>query len=80
VLWAYFRGQTIEGWSSTLAAVLILGGMQLVVLWIVGEYLGRVFEELKQRPIYIARQTPAEPRPAADNARAAAGQVDNSRA
>ncbi len=72
VLWSYFRGRTIEGWSSTLATLLILGGMQLLVLWILGEYLGRAFEELKQRPIYIARQTPAVPRPADSGARAAA--------
>lgn len=71
ILWSYFRGQTIEGWSSILATVLILGGVQLLVLWIVGEYLGRVFEELKQRPIYIARQTPAAARPAESGVRAA---------
>lgn len=80
VVWAYFRGRTIEGWSSTLAAVLILGGMQLLVLWIVGEYLGRVFEELKQRPIYIARQTAAERRPAAGDAHATKRQAENSQA
>ncbi len=56
VLWArLFTDRTVEGWSSTLATVLILGGMQLVVLWIMGEYLGRMFEEVKQRPIYIVR-------------------------
>ena len=55
VLWAYFAGRTITGWSSTLAAVLILGGVNLVVLWILGEYVGRLYEEVKQRPIYIVR-------------------------
>ncbi|MBW7905147.1 MAG: glycosyltransferase family 2 protein [Phycisphaerae bacterium] len=57
VLWArLFTNRTVEGWSSTLAAVLVLGGMQLLVLWIIGEYLGRLFEEAKQRPLYIIRR------------------------
>jgi len=56
VLWAYwFTDRTEPGWSSLLAAVLILGGMQLLVLWILGEYVGRLYEEAKQRPLYIIR-------------------------
>jgi dolichol-phosphate mannosyltransferase len=62
VLWArLFTDRTVPGWSSILAAVLILGGVNLVVLWILGEYVGRMYEEVKQRPIYIVRQ----PRPPA---------------
>ncbi len=53
-----------RGWSSILATVLILGGLNLLVLWILGEYVGRVYEEVKQRPIYIVRPTPREPRAA----------------
>ena len=56
VLWArLFTDRTVPGWSSLLAAVLILGGVNLVVLWILGEYVGRLYEEVKQRPIYIVR-------------------------
>jgi dolichol-phosphate mannosyltransferase len=56
VLWArLFTNYTQPGWSSILAAVLILGGVDLVVLWILGEYVGRMYEEVKQRPIYIVR-------------------------
>jgi len=56
VLWAYFfTNLTIPGWSSILAAVLVLGGVNLIVLWILGEYVGRLYEEVKQRPIYIVR-------------------------
>jgi len=55
VLFAYLAGKTQPGWSSTLATVLILGGVNLVVLWILGEYVGRLYEEVKQRPIYIVR-------------------------
>lgn len=56
VLWArLFTDYTQPGWSSILAAVLVLGGVNLVVLWILGEYVGRLYEEVKQRPIYIVR-------------------------
>jgi dolichol-phosphate mannosyltransferase len=59
VLWArLFTDRTVPGWSSLLAAVLILGGVNLVVLWILGEYVGRMYEEVKQRPIYIVRSPP----------------------
>jgi dolichol-phosphate mannosyltransferase len=41
------------GWTSLAAIVLFLGGTQLLILGILGEYLGRVYEEVKQRPLYI---------------------------
>ena len=66
ILWArLFTNHVPPGWSSILAAVLILGGVNLVVLWILGEYVGRLFEEVKQRPIYIVRPPPAPAGPSA---------------
>ncbi len=61
VIWArLFTDRTVPGWTSILAAVLVLGGMQLIVLWILGEYVGRLYEEAKQRPIYIVRPQPQD--------------------
>lgn len=48
-----FTNQAIAGWTSVLVAVLFIGGIQLIFLGVIGEYLGRVFEETKQRPLYI---------------------------
>ena len=48
-----FFGNPVPGYPSLLVVVLFLGGAQLVTLGIMGEYLGRVFNETKQRPIYL---------------------------
>jgi glycosyltransferase involved in cell wall biosynthesis len=58
-LWArLFTERTEPGWTSILATVLVIGGVQLIGLWILGEYIGRLYEEAKQRPLYIARRDP----------------------
>lgn len=49
-------GDTVQGFPTLLIIVLFLGGIQLVTIGIIGEYLGRVFNETKQRPVYIARE------------------------
>jgi glycosyltransferase involved in cell wall biosynthesis len=45
------------GWLSTMMMVVFFGGVQLVVLGFVGEYLGRVYEEVQHRPVYIVRRS-----------------------
>jgi glycosyltransferase involved in cell wall biosynthesis len=50
---AWVRGVTIPGWTSVMIVLLALGGLQLSVLGIMGEYLGRLYIESKQRPLYI---------------------------
>jgi len=51
-----FTTRAIEGWASVLAAVLFIGGVQLICLGVLGEYLGRIYEETKQRPLYIVNK------------------------
>lgn len=53
-------GDAVQGWPSMMTVILLLGGMQLMALGMVGEYLGRLYMETKQRPLYlIAKQYPA---------------------
>lgn len=51
--------QVIQGWSSLIIVVLILSGAQLVLTGLIGEYIARIFEEAKQRPLYFFKQRPA---------------------
>ena len=48
------------GQASTLIAVLFLGGVQLICTGILGEYIGRLYDEAKGRPLYIVREEPPE--------------------
>jgi len=48
-------GEFVPGVASILLAVLLLGGIQLITLGIVGEYIGRIYEEVKGRPLYVVR-------------------------
>lgn len=50
-------GVDVPGYASLLVSILFLGGIQLLGIGIIGQYLGRVYAEIKQRPIYIVRRT-----------------------
>lgn len=57
ILWAYFQNRTtIMGWSSTMAVMLILGGAILLVLGLIGEYVGRIFMCTNAAPQFVVRQ------------------------
>jgi glycosyltransferase involved in cell wall biosynthesis len=58
-------GEFVPGVTTLLLVVLLLGGIQLITVGIIGEYLGRVYEEVKGRPLYVVderRNAPADPR------------------
>lgn len=56
VLISYVTGHTVGGWTSIAALVLILGSLQLLMLGIFGEYLGRMYMESKHRPLFIVQE------------------------
>jgi glycosyltransferase involved in cell wall biosynthesis len=56
VLDTLFMGNPVPGYPSLMAVVLFLGGVQLMTLGVIGEYLGRVFNETKQRPLYFVER------------------------
>lgn len=49
-------GPLIWGYTSTIVSVLFMGGIQLVCLGILGEYIGRIYDEVKRRPLYLVRE------------------------
>lgn len=51
-----FTNRAIEGWASVLVSVLFLSGIQLIVLGVIGEYVGRTFLQCKQRPNYVIKE------------------------
>lgn len=57
IIWTLVSGAAIPGYATLITVILFFGGMQLLTLGIMGAYLERVFSEVKNRPLYIVRQT-----------------------
>lgn len=57
ILFVYLMGEAVSGWTTLGIAIFFLCGVQLIGLGIIGEYVGRVFEEVKHRPLYWVKET-----------------------
>ena len=66
----FFFGQSVPGYPSVVVGLMVLGGVQLIMIGIMGEYIGKILSELKARPVYfVAEQklkTAEEPAAAGD--------------
>ena len=52
---AYFEGKTVRGWTSIIIAVIFFGGIQLLAIGLIGEYIAGLFSESKKRPLYLIK-------------------------
>jgi len=48
-----FTGETVSGWTSLIVSVWFIGGVQLLAIGLIGEYIGKIYREVKRRPLYI---------------------------
>ncbi|MDQ4025591.1 MAG: glycosyltransferase family 2 protein, partial [Actinomycetota bacterium] len=56
VMRLFFPEETVSGWTMTIIAVLFMGGVQILTLGILGTYIGRIYSEVQQRPLYIVAE------------------------
>ena len=56
----FMNAKVISGWASLLTSVLFIGGIQLIILGIIGEYIGKIYIQLKNRPFYIIKESNIE--------------------
>jgi len=56
IAYAFLSGRSIQGWTSLMLVVVVLGAVQMFVLALMGEYIGRLYNEAKSRPLYIVQE------------------------
>jgi dolichol-phosphate mannosyltransferase len=62
IAYAWAAGHSIQGWTSLMLVVVVLGAVQMFVLALMGEYIGRLYNEAKRRPLYIVQEIAGEAR------------------
>ena len=76
-VWAFFYGHVVPGWTSLMGIIAILSSAQLLVLGVIGEYLGRLYEQSKGRPLYLIDQvTQSQGTQSTSNCLVAAGRFE----
>ena len=65
IAFRFARGEVVEGWTSLMLVVLFLGAVQLITLGVLGEYIGRIYDQTRGRPRYLTLQEPADELPRA---------------
>ena len=65
IAYAWASGRSIQGWTSLMLIVVVLGAIQMFVLALLGEYIGRLYNEAKRRPLYIVQEIAGDRRPEA---------------
>ncbi len=63
IVWSlvrHFTDATVSGWSSLMCVILFLGGVQLLCVGVLGEYIGKIYAEVKRRPRYLVQETTFE--------------------
>jgi len=61
IVYAWLSGHSIQGWTSLMLVVVVLGAVQMFVLALMGEYIGRLYNEAKGRPLYIVQEIAGAP-------------------
>ena len=56
VLVSLIGGHSVAGWASTIMSIWLLGGLQLIALGLIGEYVGKIYMETKRRPKFILEE------------------------
>jgi len=62
IAYAWAAGRNIQGWTSLMLVVVVIGAVQMFVLALMGEYIGRLYNEAKRRPLYIVQEVAGDSR------------------